>query len=87
MAVGFLFPTASAVSGISPENRKPMNDTLLVTIAGPPTPEPYVDLPKARDYIVELGRVYLEAGLPLAAAFDAALADYQNLGTPADCDE
>jgi hypothetical protein len=27
------------------------------------------------DFLNELGRIYLDAGLPLAAAFEAALAD------------
>lgn len=45
----------------------------------------FQDAPSARDYIVELGRVYLDAGLPLAAAFEAALADYQSFGTPGEC--
>jgi hypothetical protein len=51
-----------------------------------PNPKPYVDAPRARDYILALGRIYLDAGLPLAFAIEAALADYQCLGTPAACD-
>ena len=35
---------------------------------------------------MNLGRVYLNAGLPLAAAFEAALADYQSFGVPAECE-
>jgi hypothetical protein len=31
----------------------------------------------ARDVINALGRIYLDAGLPLAVAFEAAMADYQ----------
>ena len=52
----------------------------------PPSPEPYVDAPSARDYILALGRVYLDAGLPLAFAIEAALADYQDLGVPFTCE-
>ncbi len=37
----------------------------------PATPE------HARALINALGRIYLEAGLPLAAAFEAAVADYE----------
>ncbi len=43
-------------------------------------PEPETlrsDPQSARDLINALGRIYLEAGLPLAAAFEAAMADYQ----------
>lgn len=29
-----------------------------------------------RTHLTALGRIYLDAGLPLAAAFEAALADY-----------
>ncbi len=65
-----------------------MKTTLPNRSTAPPLPmtQPYHDLPEARDYIVALGRIYLEAGLPLSAAFEAALADYQNLGTPAECE-
>jgi hypothetical protein len=35
----------------------------------------------AREKINALGRIYLEAGLPLAAAFEAALADYRSFET------
>ena len=35
------------------------------------------DPQSARELINALGRIYLEAGLPLAAAFEAAMADYQ----------
>lgn len=50
--------------------------------AAPPRPHPYIDAPGARDYVLALGRIYLEIGLPLPAAFEAALADYQALGVP-----
>jgi hypothetical protein len=63
-----------------------MRTTLPILHASPPRPEPYVDAPRARDYILALGRIYLEAGLPLALAIDAALADYQHFGVPATCD-
>jgi len=46
----------------------------------------YTDAPSAREYITALGRVYLDAGLPLALAFEAALADYQDFGVPFDCE-
>jgi hypothetical protein len=59
-----------------------MNALLLPNIESPPKPAPYHDAPEARDYILALGRVYLDAGLPLAAAIEAALADYQSFGTP-----
>jgi hypothetical protein len=39
------------------------------------TPPPERDA--ARERINALGRIYLQAGLPLAAAFEAALADYE----------
>ncbi len=32
----------------------------------------------ARDQINALGRIYLEVGLPLSAAFEAAVADYEH---------
>jgi hypothetical protein len=47
--------------------------------------ETYLDAPSARDFINALGRVYLDAGLPLALAFEAALADYQDFGVPFAC--
>jgi hypothetical protein len=48
--------------------------------------ETYIDAPSAREFITELGRVYLDAGLPLALAFEAALADYQDFGVPFECE-
>jgi hypothetical protein len=60
--------------------------TLEPTKAGRPPATPYVDAPKARDYVLALGRIYLEAGLPLSAAFEAAFADYHALGAPAECE-
>lgn len=56
--------------------------TTIPNTEGPPRPTPYHDAPEARDYILALGRVYLDAGLPLAAAIEAALADYQSFGAP-----
>lgn len=52
----------------------------------PVAPLPYVDAPSARDFIVAMGRLYLAVGLPLAAAFDAALADYRSFGLPRQCE-
>jgi len=52
----------------------------------PARAETYVDAPSAREYIAALGRVYLDAGLPLALAFEAALADYQDFGVPYECE-
>ena len=37
------------------------------------------------DFLTELGRIYLEAGLPLAAAAEAALADYEIFDLPCTC--
>jgi hypothetical protein len=47
---------------------------------------PYHDAPSARDFIVALGRIYLAAGLPLSAAFEAAFADYRSFGVPCQCE-
>jgi hypothetical protein len=60
-------------------NRKPMRITKIPAYL--PDAEPQA-LPehcaKAREQINALGRIYLDAGLPLAAAFQAALADYEH---------
>jgi hypothetical protein len=53
---------------------------------GPPEREPCLDATRARDFILALGRVYLEAGLPLYAAIEAALADYQHIGADSVCE-
>ena len=50
-----------------------------------PAPAPYHDLPSAREFIVQLGNIYLSAGLPLASAFEAAFADYRSFGLPCQC--
>jgi hypothetical protein len=52
-----------------------MNTTPIAHDAAPAAPHPNGQT--ARDVINALGRIYLEAGLPLAAAFEAAMADYQ----------
>jgi hypothetical protein len=62
------------------------NTTIIDERYGPAGAAPYIDLPSARDFIVALGRVYLEAGLPLSAAFEAAFADYRSFGLPAQCE-
>jgi len=38
------------------------------------------------DFLTELGRVYLQAGLPLAAAVQAALADCEIFDLPCGCE-
>jgi len=38
------------------------------------------------DFLTELGRIYLQAGLPLAAAVQAALADCAIFDLPCGCE-
>ena len=50
-----------------------MNQNHPATPQDQPAPEACAQ--KAGEWLAELGRVYLEAGLPFAAALEAALAD------------
>jgi hypothetical protein len=55
-------------------------------LPAPARPKPNWNSDSAREVINDLGRIYLEAGLPLAAAFEAAMADYEcNLETQELC--
>ena len=47
--------------------------------SAPRFPSEFEEAATAQEIINDLGRIYLEAGLPLAAAFEAALADYQTV--------
>jgi hypothetical protein len=71
-AVGFLFPTVPRAGGFTSQATA-MNTT---DIAPPSAYLAPADCHRARrEFLNALGRVYLELGLPLATAFEAALAD------------
>ncbi len=69
----FCFPHREA--GGQPTTPHDMNTPPILHKSAPTLPTPEGEV--ARELITDLGRIYLEAGLPLAAAFEAALADYQ----------
>ena len=73
---GFFWAHRSGRGGNQPNNT-------AMNASEPPIPRPpglglNPGTPQAREFILALGRVYLEAGLPLACALEAALADYQS---------
>ncbi len=55
--------------------------TPLVTILDTEPERAPLEITPEGDMLNALGRVYLDAGLPLALAFEAALADYRSFDT------